>query len=276
VYSGALETDKHYEFITSKAGNRQQLDIYIPEFKIGIEVNGTYWHGNNMLNDKYYHFNKSKQCREAGVRLIHIWGYQWGNPKQRAVLQSIILSALGMSKRVYARNFKVEYRSSSEMRQFFDTNNVQGFRGGEFAVCLVDTQGEVWMAYLIGKGNHMSRKYQYEVVRGASKLGYTVVGGATKLMHALFEDKKLTEIVYYVDYNYFDGISLAKDARWKLISESIGFKNYWVKTGKVKNREPRRHAEIKKLVETGEVLELWDAGTATYLYRKEETTFPTK
>lgn len=272
VYTGNLLEETKPEFLLNGNGNRMELDFFIPEHSLAIEVNGTYWHSEQAGKGEYYHFDKSKLCRENNVRLIHVWEHEWYDDRKRPILESIIRSALGLSKRIYARKLKVEYRPSSSMREFYDTNNIQGFRGGEFSICLVDPDtNQVVMAYNIGKGRHMSRKYQYEVIRGASLLNHTVVGGSSKLLFALFNSKEhdVRELVYYIDYNYFDGRSLKNDPRWELKSEQVSFKNYWVKTGEVKNREPKRHKEITEKYKTGEVLKLWNAGTATYLYKKD-------
>lgn len=49
-----------------------ELDIYIPEYKLAIEVNGCYWHS-GLRKPKEYHMNKWQGCREKGVRLISLW-----------------------------------------------------------------------------------------------------------------------------------------------------------------------------------------------------------
>lgn len=276
LYKGTILVEQRPEFMRNKAGHLQELDLYLPDMSLAIEVNGTTWHSeqggkDGGGKDKNYHYDKSRLCREVGVRLIHVWQHEWNNERQRPILESIIKSALGITERVYARKLVIEYRPSASMREFFDTNNIQGFRGGEFAACLVDPKtSEVIMAYLIGKGSHMSKGHAYEVVRGASKLGYTVVGGSSKLLSAIFNDKQLDDIVYYIDYNYFDGRSLKDDTRWKFISEQVSFKNYDQKTGKVLNRNPSKHREITEKYKTGEMLKLWNAGTATYVYKKND------
>ena len=44
------------------------------------------------------------------------------------------------------------------------------------------------------------------------------------------------------------------------------FKNYWIKEGRVKNREPKRNTGIKELYKTGEVLQIYNAGTKVYVW----------
>ena len=49
-----------------------ELDIYLPEKKLAIEVNGHYWHSTKIIKDKYYHQNKTLKCLEQGIHLIQI------------------------------------------------------------------------------------------------------------------------------------------------------------------------------------------------------------
>ena len=52
-----------------------ELDIYIPDSKIAIEVNGTYYHSNKRKPIDY-HLKKSLLCRDRGIRLIHIYEFE--------------------------------------------------------------------------------------------------------------------------------------------------------------------------------------------------------
>lgn len=54
----------------------KEIDIYLPDLKIGIEYNGTYWHSIEAGTDKYAHRNKSLTCRKLGIRLIHIYEFE--------------------------------------------------------------------------------------------------------------------------------------------------------------------------------------------------------
>lgn len=49
-----------------------ELDIYIPEHKLAIEVNGCYWHS-SLRKPREYHMNKWQRCTEKGVVLISLW-----------------------------------------------------------------------------------------------------------------------------------------------------------------------------------------------------------
>lgn len=244
-----------------------ELDIYIPKYNVAIECNGTYYHSNKFM-DKNYHFNKSKLCEEKGIRLIHIFEYEWNNIRQRPILENIIKNALNINtNKIYARKCNIVIKKSNEMKEFFNTNNIQGFRGGKFAICL-EYNDEIIMSYMLGSAFFGKGKYEWEVIRGATKLGYTVVGGASKIWNYFIENYKPSSCVYYIDYNYFNGNSLKNLPQMQFIKIQPSFKNYWVKERLVKNREPHRNQEIKKLYESGEVIPIYNAGTKVYVWKK--------
>ena len=155
------------------------------------------------------------------------------------------------------------------MREFFNTNNIQGFRGGKTAICLVDDNDEVYMSYIMGSAFFGKGKYEWEVIRGATKLGYTIVGGASKIWKYFIETYNPNSCVYYVDYNYFNGNSLKNLPQMQFITTQFSFKNYWVDENIVKNREPQRHKEIKQLELEGKVIPIYNAGTKVYVWTKQ-------
>ena len=54
----------------------KELDIYIPELKLAVEFNGTYWHSIEAGNTKDHLIKKSLLCKEKGIRLIHIYEFE--------------------------------------------------------------------------------------------------------------------------------------------------------------------------------------------------------
>lgn len=58
-----------------KTLNPYELDFYIPDLKIAIEYNGSYWHS-IKFKSLDYHFNKSILCFQKGIRLIHFYEFE--------------------------------------------------------------------------------------------------------------------------------------------------------------------------------------------------------
>lgn len=283
----AVQSDRSLLKMLGKRGG-QQVDIYSPSKKVAIEYNGRYWHSIQHLTRpdpktglprmlyaeaKKYHYLKSFWCEKAGVRLIHIWDYEWEDERKRKVLKNIILGALGMlPERYFARNTTVHHYERTDPRwkelcQFFADNNIQGDRGGSHVFTLEDNNRRILMAYKFGRpsGGRAKKLYEYEMVRGASAPGVQVVGGASKLWRHFVDTLHPNSVVYYIDYNYFDGRSVEK-LGGKFIASQPGVKNYWIDEQRVKNREPARHKEVRQAIEDGKCLELWNAGTKTYVF----------
>lgn len=60
----------------------KEIDLYCPDFSVGVEFNGDYWHREERMG-KMYHQEKSLDAREKGVFLYHIFEYEWDNPDTR-------------------------------------------------------------------------------------------------------------------------------------------------------------------------------------------------
>ena len=66
-----------------------ELDFYLPDHQIAIEMNGDYWHSDNMLLEMHgmtadeYHQMKTDLCNEKGIELIHISESDWNNESDR-------------------------------------------------------------------------------------------------------------------------------------------------------------------------------------------------
>lgn len=72
------EINKNYVLHDRSVLDGKEIDIYFPELKIGIEVNGDYWH-QIIEKEELYHYNKSLLAANHNIRLIHIWEHEWKN-----------------------------------------------------------------------------------------------------------------------------------------------------------------------------------------------------
>jgi G:T-mismatch repair DNA endonuclease (very short patch repair protein) len=66
-----------------KAIHPLELDIYLPSMGVAVEVNGDYWHSDEMLlrnrgmTAQEFHGSKLQACEAAGIRLLFVWEGQW-------------------------------------------------------------------------------------------------------------------------------------------------------------------------------------------------------
>lgn len=166
-----------------------EIDIYLPEYKLGIECNPTATH-NSDINvfsreskpmSSSYHQMKTNICEENGVRLIHIFGYEWQHKK--SIIESILANALHMNaNRIYARKCELKEVTSAESSTFLIANHRQGNVNSSVRLGLF-YEGELvsLMTFSKMRSTIGSPGEGYELVRFCSKLKTSVVGGATKL-----------------------------------------------------------------------------------------------
>ena len=58
-----------------------ELDIFLPDINLAIEVNGTWFHSIENGCPKNYHLNKALLCRDRGIRLLHLYEFDMSNYK---------------------------------------------------------------------------------------------------------------------------------------------------------------------------------------------------
>lgn len=80
----------------------KEIDIYMPDLKIGVEYNGLYWHSIEHGNDKYSHRNKSLACRKLGIRLIHIFEFE--NLDEQIQLLNKLISGCDEFDQTFSKN----------------------------------------------------------------------------------------------------------------------------------------------------------------------------
>lgn len=209
VESGtSLKEKEVFEFISTTLkkeavlGDRKvikpkELDIYIPEYNLGIEFDGLFWH-NNIHVDKYYHYNKTTLAKEKKVSLIHIFEDEWDNKQE--IVKSIIKSRLNLyDKIIYARNCILKEISKEEEKFFLNNNHIQGYVPSKICLGLY-YENELISLMTFGK-SRFNKNYKWELLRFVNKINYKVIGGASKL----FKKADLNNIISYCDLRYFSG-----------------------------------------------------------------------
>lgn len=221
-----------------------ELDIVLPNFNLAIEYDGLYYHS-DIFKQPNSHLEKTKQCEQQGIQLIHIFEHEWLYKKP--IVQSIIMSHLGISQnKVMARKCKIVELSQQQFSAFLDHNHLQGAISCRYRYGLLHDD-ELVMA--VGWSHSRFSKHENELVRCCSLLNTQVTGGLSKLVAHFVRTTDIRNFVSYVDRRYFAGRGYAT-AGFRL--ESISQPNYfyWIGSGtEIHSRHKFQKHKLKKVLD---------------------------
>lgn len=251
--------------LNSKILNGQEIDIYLPDYKLGIEFNGTYWHS-DLFKEKTYHFNKSKLSESLGIRLIHIYQYEWEDTKMQQKIKQLLRIACGQVKnKIYARKCEIRVITNKEAKPFNELTHLQGHRNAKVTYGLFYNNELVQLmsfSKLRYNKNIVKGSNNWEIIRGCPGSNNIVIGGVGKLFSHFIKDYNPDNIFSYCDFNKFNGKSYEE-----IGMKFIGYTGYDLKYiigGKVYNRQHGNYKNIKDKIDA----RIYGAGSKKYLWTK--------
>jgi endogenous inhibitor of DNA gyrase (YacG/DUF329 family) len=201
--------------ITYEQNNRtilsgKELDFYIPDYNIAIEMNGVYWHSDAFINDKYYHYNKWKLCNEKGIHLVSVFEDDW--KLQQDKICNMLLTFFNKKQRgIPARKTKINKINGRTARPFLDQYHLQGYVSGtHYGSFDIDNN-------LIGIMTFgTTRNGRFELKRFVTD-NYNHPGLFSKLFKYAQSDLDFSEVVSFSDNTCFTG-NVYKTNGFKFIS----------------------------------------------------------
>lgn len=228
-------------------GDRREIDIMIDDTKVGIEVNGNYYHSYNPysdvgISDKNYHMTKSILANEAGVLLLQFWEDEILNKWE--IVTSIIKNSLGLSKKIPARKCTVGEIPFSEAKRFFDENHLNGSTRAKKSIGLYH-EGVLVSAMSFSKTRFERSSGGWELVRFCTLRDHVVVGGGSKIIDHFFQStQECDALISYADRMMGNGGSYERMGFEYISDVAPGY--FWCWGGGT--RESRQKFQKHKLV----------------------------
>lgn len=271
---------------------RMELDLYLPDYKFGIECNPTVTHNSTVggpwgSNPKSisYHKHKTDKCEASGIFLYHIFGYEWTHKKD--IVKSMIANILGVNTRIFARKCVITEVSPKEAKLFLQHNHRQGFAPSSIYLGL-KYNDELFALMSFGKMRHTIGEDKsdtsncYELVRFCTKLNTTVVGGADKLFKAFIRKYNPIEIRSFSDRAHAKGTIYQKLGFTELRRSDANYVWVNVATDKAYHRISAQKRNLKKFLKDNNIdlsqsertimtehgfVQVYDSGTITWVWR---------
>jgi len=199
-----LKFESIKEYINKKEHKYYELDIYNEDKKIGIEFDGLYWHS-NKFKDSDYHLSKTRFFEQRDIRVIHIFEDEWKNKKD-IVIDKLLSIFGGQKDKIYARECTIKEVLSKDRNIFLEANHIQGADSASISYGLYynnELVAVMSFSKLRKALGQDSRESVYELSRYAGKLGYTIVGGFSKLFKNILRlHPEIKEVITYADLRW--------------------------------------------------------------------------
>ena len=231
--------------------NPYEIDIYLPELKIGFEFNGVWWYSENFKKENY-HLKKIEISEKNNIKLFSIWEDDWNI--HREICESFIINKLGKTKnRIFARKCEVKEVSYIISKSFLDENHLQGDCKSSIRIGLYYNNELVTLMTfsklrlpLQKHEKNRNKEKHYELTRFCNKTNTNIIGGASKLLKYFINKYNPIQIETYSDNLISDG-NLYKELGFKYSHTSKP--GYWYVINGI--REHRFNWRKQKLIKLG-------------------------
>lgn len=199
----------------------KELDFYFQNHNLAIEFSPSRVHDSPGV-EKGYHLNKFLLCAEQDIELITI--FDWHDLDK---VKEMILNKLNKSKRVFARNttYKEESYISKDLFEKLESWHILSLPSNykrKNKVSVLEYNDEIVGIALW----NTNKKKEVELKRLVFKPGFSIVGGASKLVKNFMRKNSIKEIYTFSDCDLGQG-KVYSEIGFTLEEESRPQLNYY-------------------------------------------------
>ncbi len=196
-----------------------ELDLWLPDHNIGIELNGVYWHS-SKFKSKTYHVDKMLECQTKNIHLLQIFEDELFYKPD--IVKNRILSYLGLNHKYFARKCTISVVNSLDYKNFVNKHHLQGYAQANIVLGLVDNENNLKAIMSFGKPRYSTE--EYEMIRYCSD--GNVIGGASKLFKYFITTYNPSTVISYANRCWSQG-TLYKKLGFVDITENIKNTSVW-------------------------------------------------
>lgn len=244
------KTNKKFQEFLNENNIESELEFIIENYGYDLKVGDTlveidpYFTHNSTVGPYFgekrrkpkasdYHLSKSIFAKENGYNCIHVFDWDDWNK---------VISLLQPKSTVYARNCEVKKIDRKIADEFLGSYHLQGSTKSLQHAYGLYYKDELIEVMTFGKPRY-NKNYEYELLRLCTKIGYSIVGGASKILKFFEKQIKPSSIISYCDLSKFNG-DVYEKLGFKLESQTQPVKHWY-------NPKTRRHITDNLLRQRG-------------------------
>jgi hypothetical protein len=193
-----INIERNKRFWNKDTKSLVEVDIFIKEKNIGIELDGLYWHSEIAgKKDKNYHINKNKFFEKQNIKIFHIFDIEWITKKE--IVKSLLLSKLNIyNEKFRASKLFINAVDSNIEKEFLNNNHLQGYISSKICLGLFTKNNELLSLISLGKPRY-NKNYEWELLRFVNKKNTKIYGGFSKLLKGFELFIKPNSLITYAD-----------------------------------------------------------------------------
>jgi hypothetical protein len=195
------------EFLTSigidniEQNNRKiihpkEIDIYLPDYKFGIEYCGLFWHS-ELFKSKNDHLIKLNKCKDKEIKLITLFEDEWNDQKEKVKNKLKYFLNKNDEKKVYARNTHAIEINKKQREIFLNENHIQQDGNGSINLALISKNEIVAVIALIKSKN--------DLIINRYATNCNVIGGFSKLLSYIEKNFTFNNLITFADRRWSEG-----------------------------------------------------------------------
>lgn len=266
VFSGSFIETKLTEFIETlnvnfiahdrKVLNGKELDIYLPDHNLAIEVNGLYWHCEKVKH-KNHLLDKSNLCKELGIFLIHFYDVELMNNFK--VVKSLIKSKLNLyDNTIEAKNTIIKEIDNNLCKEFLNDNHIQGHENSSINYGLF-YQDKLVSVMTFNDDNDNDK---WKLIRFCNLINTNVIDAESKLFKNFLNNMKPNSILSHSDLRYFNDNTFNKIGFMKINQSKPDYLYFHKKEYELHNKTKFKKRDTKN----NDFLKIYNCGNNLYKY----------
>lgn len=234
--------------------NHSEIDLYIPDLKLGIEYDGLAYHTiEHFMGDSkrgwtkhkaiYRHLWKTEECAKRGIRLIHVFEDEWLEHPEIVVDKISAVMHIPCS-RLFARKLLIKRVTQQEANRFLDANHIQGRASATVSIGLFDND-KIVAVQSFAPYTRKRIDGAWELVRYSTLLGTQVVGGFSRCLKWFERNYKPKEVISFADKRWCDPQANVYCSNGFIHDGDTPPSFWWVKPPKRWHKSALRKSRIK-------------------------------
>ena len=237
-----------YQLHNRKIIYPHELDIFIPDYNLAIEVGSSHWHGEQAGKYETYHLDKWKKCKDQGITLLQFFDndlFKYWDLTESKILRCLNLSKLEI---IGARKLTITKPSRDDERKFLNYWHTKGYAAVRYDSIGGYYKNELMGILTIKKTNNPSI---IKIDRWATNINYSFPGLFSRLLSHWIKKENFKGIIEtWCDNRLGDG-KVYKSAGF--VEKNVSTPGYWYFKNKgLENRVGYQRHKLQKIFNLSE------------------------